>query len=93
MDGSIKQDLPVSRLSRLYGVNHTIVSQTNPHVVPFISRSNRGGKSDLIKEWVSKSGRMHLGYAMDLLRKTVQPAHNEAGLLISSETKSFNTFS
>ena len=28
--------LPAKRLSRLYGVNHHIVSQTNPHIIPFI---------------------------------------------------------
>ncbi|PCJ46957.1 MAG: patatin family protein [Moraxellaceae bacterium] len=38
VDGSIKDDLPAQRLARLYGVNHTIVSQTNPHVAPFVSR-------------------------------------------------------
>lgn len=38
VDGSIKNDLPFLRLARLYGVNHTIVSQVNPHVVPFLSR-------------------------------------------------------
>ncbi|MFK8053556.1 MAG: DUF3336 domain-containing protein [Woeseiaceae bacterium] len=37
VDGSVAQDLPVKRLSRLYGVNHTIVSQTNPLVLPFVS--------------------------------------------------------
>lgn len=36
-DGSIMHDLPQRRLSELYNVNHFIVSQTNPHVIPFIS--------------------------------------------------------
>ncbi|MEM9173305.1 MAG: DUF3336 domain-containing protein [Pseudomonadota bacterium] len=36
-DGSVTQDLPLKRLSRLYGVNHSIVSQTNPIVLPFIN--------------------------------------------------------
>lgn len=40
VDGSIKDDLPIRRLQRLYGVNHSIVSQTNPHVVPFLSRAS-----------------------------------------------------
>lgn len=35
-DGSLTGDLPLKRLSRLYGVNHTIVSQTNPLVLPFV---------------------------------------------------------
>ena len=37
VDGSLSNDLPVKRLSRLYGVNHFIVSLINPVVVPFIT--------------------------------------------------------
>jgi len=37
VDGSLSHDLPAKRLSRLYGVNHFIVSQANPHVFPFVS--------------------------------------------------------
>ena len=33
VDGSISDDLPARRLSRLYGVNHFITSQTNPIVL------------------------------------------------------------
>lgn len=36
-DGSLKSDLPMLRLRRLHNVNHFIVSQTNPHVLPFLS--------------------------------------------------------
>jgi len=41
VDGSVSDDMPTKRLARLYGVNHYIVSQTNPHVIPFINRSMR----------------------------------------------------
>jgi len=37
VDGSVSDDMPAKRLARLYGVNHFIVSQTNPHVVPFVT--------------------------------------------------------
>ncbi len=37
-DGSLKSDLPTLRMRRLHNVNHFIVSQTNPHVLPFVSR-------------------------------------------------------
>ncbi|MGB5346490.1 MAG: DUF3336 domain-containing protein [Woeseia sp.] len=37
IDGSVSEDLPSRRLARLYGVNHTIASQTNPLVYPFIN--------------------------------------------------------
>lgn len=41
VDGAIHSDLPAQRLSELYNVNHHIVSQTNPHVLPFISDQSR----------------------------------------------------
>lgn len=37
VDGSVTHDLPAKRLSRLYGVNHHIVSQANPLITPFAS--------------------------------------------------------
>lgn len=36
LDGSLSDDLPAKKLARLFGVNHYIVSQTNPHVLPFL---------------------------------------------------------
>lgn len=41
VDGSISDDLPMKRISRLYSVNHFIVSQTNPLVLPFLSAEKR----------------------------------------------------
>lgn len=41
VDGSISDDLPAKRLTRLYGTNHFIVSQTNPHVFPFVTDTRR----------------------------------------------------
>lgn len=41
VDGSLKSDLPTRRLAELYNINHHIVSQTNPHVVPFIENQTR----------------------------------------------------
>jgi NTE family protein len=41
VDGSVSDDMPAKRLARLYGVNHYIVSQTNPHVLPFVTDGMR----------------------------------------------------
>ena len=41
MDGSVSDDMPAKRLARLYGVNHYIVSQTNPYVLPFVRDAQR----------------------------------------------------
>lgn len=35
-DGSIGSDLPMDQLSQLFNVNHFVVSQVNPHIVPFV---------------------------------------------------------
>jgi TAG lipase / steryl ester hydrolase / phospholipase A2 / LPA acyltransferase len=42
VDGSVTHDLPSKRLSRLYGVNHHIVSQANPLIAPFASDVTQG---------------------------------------------------
>ncbi|KAJ3397522.1 hypothetical protein HDU92_007185 [Lobulomyces angularis] len=34
IDGSVESDLPMARITELFGVNHFIVSQVNPHVLP-----------------------------------------------------------
>lgn len=41
VDGSLSSDLPAKRLARLYGANHFVVSQTNPHVIPFVTDAKR----------------------------------------------------
>ena len=46
VDGSLTNDLPRKRLSRIYGVNHYIASQVNPHVVPFVSE--KGMQSSIV---------------------------------------------
>ncbi|OJJ71192.1 hypothetical protein ASPBRDRAFT_605717 [Aspergillus brasiliensis CBS 101740] len=38
IDGSVDGDLPMTRLSEMFNVNHFIVSQVNPHVVPFLPK-------------------------------------------------------
>ena len=38
VDGSIADDLPAKRLSRLYSTNHYIVSMVNPIAIPFLQK-------------------------------------------------------
>ena len=40
IDGSVDNDLPMTRLAEMFNVNHFIVSQVNPHVVPFLSKED-----------------------------------------------------
>lgn len=48
MDGSVVSDLPKERLMHLYDVNYSIVSQTNPHVVPFLTNYVSGQRTPLL---------------------------------------------
>lgn len=40
IDGSVDNDLPMTRLAEMLNVNHFIVSQVNPHVVPFLTKED-----------------------------------------------------
>ncbi|KAM0742916.1 hypothetical protein ACQRIT_003093 [Beauveria bassiana] len=40
IDGSVDNDLPMTRLAEMFNVNHFIVSQVNPHVVPFLPKDD-----------------------------------------------------
>ena len=41
IDGSVDNDLPMTRLAEMFNVNHFIVSQVNPHVVPFLAKNEQ----------------------------------------------------
>ncbi len=59
IDGTVYSDLPMLRLARLHNVNHYIVSQTNPHVVPFMvnDHARRSGLLPLARQVVLSAGR------------------------------------
>ncbi len=74
VDGTLKNDLPIQRLSRLYGVNHTIVSQTNPHVVPFLSRSRQHPiLLTMARKLIGKNITLNVGLVLEALTKNVRP--------------------
>jgi len=41
IDGSVDNDIPMTRLAEMFNVNHFIVSQVNPHVVPFLEKDDQ----------------------------------------------------
>lgn len=49
IDGSVSDDLPIKRVMRLYSVNHTVVSQTNPLALPFIGEHHSSSLSGIFK--------------------------------------------
>ena len=72
-DGSIMADLPFDRLARLYGVNHSIVSQTNLIAVPFLTRDKRDttGLVGLTLRYAAKVAKVNSIYAFDLLENVI----------------------
>lgn len=57
VDGSFSGDIPKKRLSRLYGVNHFIVSLINPMMIPFVRDHKISSKSritSILSEYTSR---------------------------------------
>ncbi|WP_342806312.1 DUF3336 domain-containing protein [Alteromonas sp. M12] len=58
VDGSLSEDLPIKKVARLYGVNHYIVSQTNPLALPFISETGkRNSLTNIFKDTFKKTAK------------------------------------
>ncbi|WP_299074008.1 DUF3336 domain-containing protein [uncultured Paraglaciecola sp.] len=79
-DGSIMADLPFDRLARIYGVNHSIVSQTNLIAVPFLARDKRDttGIIGLTWRYAAKIAKVNSIYAFDMLENII--SHRAARL-------------
>ena len=56
VDGSFSDDLPAKRLARLYGVNHYIVSLTNPFALPFATDPAQSGDLRHLASRILKAG-------------------------------------
>lgn len=70
VDGAMSDDLPAKRLARLYGVNHFIVSQTNPHVIPFVrDAKRRDSPVEVLKVAAIRTAREWLNASATILRK------------------------
>ena len=54
-DGGVSTDIPMGRMGRMHNVNHFIVSQTNPHVLPFVTNRNRPGIASFLIDFTSSS--------------------------------------
>lgn len=75
IDGSIHGDVPMMRLGRLHNVNHHIVSQANPHVLPFAKVQGRQGMVptavDLVTSSVQAQSRQMLNLARRRMGKSL----------------------
>ncbi|MCM0612013.1 DUF3336 domain-containing protein [Marinobacter sediminum] len=68
IDGSVHGDLPLMRMARLHNVNRTIVSQANPHVVPFISHHHQRGPKAMAKQAATSLAHAQLSTILKLTR-------------------------
>ncbi|PIE38920.1 MAG: patatin [Gammaproteobacteria bacterium] len=73
VDGAVSDDLPAKRLSRLYGVNHFIVSQTNPHIIPFVDDGKRPNRPlSLVRTAATRTTREWLNVSANLMQKPMR---------------------
>ncbi|CAF4098833.1 unnamed protein product, partial [Rotaria magnacalcarata] len=69
-DGSFENDIPLNRLSEVFGCSYFLVSQTNPHIIPFFF--NARGQGGLPSGWRLRGGAYRGGFllaATELLLK------------------------
>ena len=71
IDGSVSDDMPIKRVARLYGVNHFIVSQTNPIALPFVTESKEQHGWGIIKHAMRNTTREWLLAGTKLIAKPV----------------------
>lgn len=74
IDGSVDNDLPMTRLAEMFNVNHFIVSQVNPHVVPFLGRDD----APYTTATASASSNSTMGGHSDWVYTVAQLARSEA---------------
>ncbi|KAJ9224339.1 hypothetical protein DTO027B5_4119 [Paecilomyces variotii] len=93
IDGSVDGDLPMTRLAEMFNVNHFIVSQVNPHVVPFLPRdecpiSDNTRQASPTSQWLQKATNLateEVLYRMNVL--------SELGILSNCLTKASSILS
>ncbi|MFT4623372.1 MAG: TAG lipase/steryl ester hydrolase/phospholipase A2/LPA acyltransferase [Myxococcota bacterium] len=69
IDGSMHGDLPKLRLSRLLNVNHFVVSQTNPHVLPLARVGRASGLLPFTVGLTARSARSTAATAIEVARQ------------------------
>lgn len=72
IDGSLHGDLPKARVGRLHNVNKFIVSQTNPHVLPFLKNKSKSGPTRFGLEVAGTLARAQTRAILSLARRKVR---------------------
>lgn len=70
IDGSVHEDIPKEKVSRLHNVNHYIVSQANPHVAPFLNGgSDRTGLLPFLQDVVVRGPMLQVEHILDIANR------------------------
>lgn len=70
IDGSVHEDIPKNRVNRLHNVNHYIVSQTNPYVVPFLNEEiEHTGLIPFLQDVVIKAPMVQIEHLLALVQQ------------------------
>ncbi|KAF8946135.1 hypothetical protein BGZ47_001205 [Haplosporangium gracile] len=67
IDGSVDNDLPMNKLSELFNVNHFIVCQVNPYIVPFLHNSLARSPTNRVLGWILYQARSEVQHRMNQL--------------------------
>lgn len=73
MDGSMHGDLPKMRLARLHNINRFIVSQTNPHVLPFMGLRERSGVLPTTTHVLAQAAWGHSRQMLQVIARVAEP--------------------
>ena len=79
-DGSLVSDLPALRMRRLHNVNHFIVSQTNPHVIPFVNAHEPPNAFSTVRDFALSSVRVQARSVLDLVGDALPVAGLKGGV-------------
>lgn len=70
VDGSMHEDIPKEKVNRLHNVNHYIVSQTNPLVLPFMSDDkDKTGILPFLQEVVVRGPMVQVEHLLELVNR------------------------
>jgi len=70
IDGSVHEDIPKNKVNRLHNVNHYIVSQTNPHVAPFLSEEvEETGLLPFLQDVIIKAPLVQFEHLLELVQR------------------------
>jgi NTE family protein len=66
IDGSVHLDIPMQRIIRLHNVSRSIVSQANPHVLPFLKEGKKLDLFSFVRDLVSSTIQTQMLKIIDL---------------------------